>query len=223
VCRWNTIVAAVLLAVAAGSLTVACQPSPPVASAGAVRPAQVEGGVVIHVASNGWHSGIMVARKDLPPGSIPETADFPDAAYFEFSWGEAEYFPAPRPTLGMAFGATFGANPAVLHLSGLPDHPRRVFPKAEVVELHLSPDGFRSLIGHLDATFARDGAQRAPVAAPGLHSFSRFYRATGQFNLLNTCNTWTARGLRAAGLPVEPAGVVRAEDLMAQLRRIAAG
>ncbi|MDX1423384.1 MAG: hypothetical protein R3322_09610, partial [Kiloniellales bacterium] len=38
----------------------------------------------------------------------------------------------------------------------------------------------------------------------------------------NTCNTWTARGLQAAGWPVRAAGVVTAEELMTQVRPLAA-
>ncbi len=212
-----------LLALAAVPLTAACQPSPVVAPAGEVKVAPEAGGIAIHVTSNGWHTGIAVARASLPSGAVPEAADFPVAPYLEFGWGDAEYYPAPRPTLGMALGAAFGANPAIVHMIGLPAHPRQVFPKSEVVELRLSPDGFQSLVHYLDATFARDGAARIPASAPGLYSFSLFYPATGKFNLFNTCNTWAARGLAAAGVPVDASGVVRAEDLMAQLRKIAAG
>ena len=221
-----------LLALAAIPLTAACQPSSPVVSSGAERlvpdaAADHEGSeagrVAIHVTSNGWHTGIVVARASLPPGAIPEAADFPLAPYLEFGWGDAEYYPAPRPTLGMALGAALGPNPAFVHMVGLPAHPREVYPKSEVVELGLSPDGFQRLIRYLDATFARDGAERIPASAQGLYSFSFFYAATGKFHLFNTCNTWAARGLAAAGLPVEASGVVRAEDLMAQLRKIAAG
>ena len=33
---------------------------------------------IVHVTSNGWHSGIVIARADLPESAIPETADFPE-------------------------------------------------------------------------------------------------------------------------------------------------
>jgi uncharacterized protein (TIGR02117 family) len=220
--RWIAFIVGCLPVAAAILLTVACQPSPAVVSASAERPAPVAGGGAVYVTSNGWHTGIVVARTSLHPGSIPEAADFPDAPYLEFGWGDADYYPAPRPTLGMALGATLGANPAIVHMAGLPAHPGQVHRKAEVVELALSPDGIHRLVSYLDATFARAGARRIPASAPGLYSFSRFYPAIGEFNLLNTCNTWTARGLAAAGLPVEASGVVSAEDLMTQLRKIAA-
>ena len=49
----------------------------------------------------GWHTGIVIARRDLPDGVVPEAADFPDAAYFEFGWGHAKYYPLRHKTIGM--------------------------------------------------------------------------------------------------------------------------
>lgn len=175
-------------------------------------------GVRVYVTSNGWHSGIAVARADLPDGVLPEADDFPQAAFLEFGWGDAEYYPARDPGLGAALGAAFGSSAAVVHLAGLPAHPRQVFPASETLDLILPKTGFAALTAYLHATFVRQDGNRASPVSPGLYAFSRFYPATGQFSMVNTCNTWTAAALSAAGLPVEPDGVVRAEALMAQLR-----
>ena len=171
---------------------------------------------VIVVTSTGWHTGIAVARADLPATAIPETADFPDAAYVEFGWGDAAYYPAAEPSLALTLKAAF-PGPAVVHLAGLPDHPARTFPTIEWRAVTLTDDGLRGLIAYLDASFDRQGARRLPASAPGLYSFSRFYPATGRFHAFNTCNTWTAGGLAAAGLAVDPTGVQRAADVMRQL------
>ncbi len=178
-------------------------------------PGSNQAGYSIYVASNGWHTSIVLARSDLPAGAIPEADDFPGATYLEFSWGDARYFPAPEKGLGLTMRALLTPTPAVLHLAGLPAHPKNVFPTAEVVELKLTAEGFSTLVAYLDQTFARDNAE---PSTQGLYRFSRFYPATGSFHLFNTCNTWTARGLADAGLPVTVTGTLQAEDLMAQLR-----
>lgn len=170
------------------------------------------------VTTNGWHSGIVLARADLPPEILPERADFPDAAFIEFGWGDAEYYPAPRPSLGMAFAAAF-PGPALMHVSGLPSHPAQVFPTVAVLTLPLRPEQMQPLVAAIAASFARAGAARAqPTASPGLYAFSRFYPATGRFHAFNTCNTWTARILASAGLAISPDGVQSADDLLARLR-----
>jgi uncharacterized protein (TIGR02117 family) len=175
---------------------------------------------LIFVTSNGWHSGIVVARADLPPSAIPEIADFPDAVAFEFGWGDAAYYPARQPTLGLALSAAL-PGPAVLHLSGLPGAPADVFPSATVLALGLTDAGFARLIAFLGSSVERAGGPRAVATAPGLYPFSRFYPATGRFHAFNTCNTWTARGLAAAGVAIEPEGVQTADELIARLRPLA--
>jgi hypothetical protein len=85
----------------------------------------------------------------------------------------------------------------------------------------VTEDGFRQLIAYLDASFDRGGVARSKPSAPGHHAFSSFYPAIGTFHLLNTCNTWTARGLKAAGIGVSASGVLHAEGLMNQLRGLA--
>jgi uncharacterized protein (TIGR02117 family) len=206
-----------ILAALTLALAVACQPP---RQAAAPLPAAETGpdAVTIHVVSNGWHTGIVIPRRALPTGAIPEAQDFPEAPYLEFGWGDADYYPAPQPGIGVALRAALLPSPAVVHLVGLPGPPRQVFPKAETVDVVLAPDGFRRLVDYLESSFDRRGAPRAEAGAPGLYSFSRFYPATGEFHLFNTCNPRTAAALKAAGWPVTVAGTIRAEDLMAQLR-----
>jgi uncharacterized protein (TIGR02117 family) len=174
----------------------------------------------IYVTSNGWHSGIVIARADLPAGFIPETADFPAATHFEFGWGNRDYYTTPRKTIGLTLGAALpGA--AVVHLAGL-SGPPRTYPGHEAVALRVSAEGVRRLVAYLHQAFARGGAPRLRAMAPGLAPMSGFYPATGTFHLFNTCNTWTAAGLAAAGIAIRVGGVQQAEELMSQVRARAA-
>ncbi len=170
----------------------------------------------IYIVSNGWHTAIVIARPDISEGMVPEIRDFPEAEFFEFSWGDAQYFPAPEKGLGMIMNALFTPTPAVMHLAGLPAHPRTTFPTAETVSLEVSPEGFDALVSFLDQAFERDAGAEGK---PGLYPFSRFYPAKGRFHMFNTCNTWTARGLAAAGIAVTVTGTLQAEELMKQLRQ----
>ena len=175
----------------------------------------------IRVTSNHWHSEVVLPAELLPEGAIPETTDFPQAHSYAFGWGDADYYQTPDPGIGITLRAAFTPTPAVMHLVGLPAAPEDIFAGAEVLKLEITDAGLESLIAFLNASFARTGSARAEVAGPGLYSFSRFYAATGEFHLFNTCNSWTARALAVAGLPVKTGGMQRAEDLLAQLRPLA--
>lgn len=223
--------AARLLGVSVVLLAAACRFDPVLSTpSGAAAASAADGGqsdpgetrVAVYVTSNGWHSAIVVPRAALPPGAIPEAADFSDAPFLSLGWGDAEYFPAREPTTGMALRAALQPTPAVLHLAGLSSPPGDVFPADEVVELKATAQEFEALVAYLDATFDRGGADRVQAREPGLYRFSLFYPAKGEFHLFNTCNTWTARGLKAGGWPIRVSGTVTAEELMVQVRPLAA-
>ncbi len=170
----------------------------------------------VFVSSNGWHTDITVARADIPDGRIPESADFGEARYLQFGWGDAEFYTTPDAGLGATLRAAL-PGPAVVHLAGLAVRPSEMFSGVEEIALTLSEPDFARLVDYLHESFERDGERRANSTAPGLYGFSRFYKATGEFHLFNTCNTWTARGLAAAGLDVSASRAQCAEDVMGQL------
>jgi uncharacterized protein (TIGR02117 family) len=174
----------------------------------------------IFVASNGWHSTIFVSRSALTAADLPEIADFPDAVYIGFGWGDAEYFPRRDPGVLTLLSAALLPTPSVIHVTGLRINPRNAYPHDEVVSLKVSREDLRNLRQFLSGSFDRGGLSRGRVVAPGLNPQSLFYNAKGEFHLFNTCNSWTARGLSASGVAIEPQGLVRAEDIMAELRAL---
>jgi uncharacterized protein (TIGR02117 family) len=192
----------------------ACTAAPPLPPA--------DSGPRIHtlrVVSNGWHTAIVVPRSEfVATGLLPESAHYPGAAFLEFGWGDRVYYPAQEKTLGMTLGAALTATPAVLHMAGLARAPGPRDADSEVVRVALTEGGFRHLVRAIADEFKRPEGGRAEPTSPGLYPDSHFYDARGTFHLLNTCNTWTARMLRAGGVKLSPSGVITADELMARLR-----
>ncbi len=184
------------------------------------QPASGEGEAAhgIYVYSNGWHTSIVLPRRTLPPGLIPEVEDFPNAAFLEFGWGDRIYYPAPDPSFDMALAAAITSSPAVMHVAGLPRPPQDHYGDIEVLALHLSTAALVRLATEIDASFDRPEGGRAEHLAQGLYPDSWFYPAHGAFHLFNTCNTWAARMVAATGVEVSLSGVARADDLMDRLR-----
>jgi uncharacterized protein (TIGR02117 family) len=192
------------------------------ACAAAVPLAPADSGPRAHavsVVSNGWHTAIVIERGDLiSMGLLPEAEDFPNAAFLEFGWGDRVYYPAREKTFGMTLDAALTVTPAVMHMAGLARPPERTYADAEVVPVALSQSGFRRLASTIADYFERPEGRRAAPVSRGLYPNSNFYNARGAFHLFNTCNTWTARMLRAGGVDLSPSGVVSADELMARLR-----
>ena len=173
----------------------------------------------IQVTSNGWHTAIVVpAPAVVATGLLPEAADFPDAAFLEFGWGDRTYYPAKEKTLGMTLSAALFPTPAVMHMAGHAAAPAGGSSGQEVVPVALTEAGFRSLVEAIAETFERPSGGRTEAVSPGLYPDSLFYHARGEFHLFNTCNTWTARMLRAGGVALSPSGIVTADGLTARLR-----
>ena len=173
----------------------------------------------VQVVSNGWHTSIVAQRRELAgTGLLPEAADFPRASFLEFGWGDRVYYPAKEKTLGMALGAALTATPAVMHMVGLARGPARTYAGVEIVSVALTESAFRNLVRSIAGEFKRADGGRAPPVSRGLYANSFFYDALGAFHLFNTCNTWTARMLRAGGVDIRPSGIVSADELMTRLR-----
>ncbi len=218
--RWRRYCRCIPTALLLGILA-ACTVEPPPSPRAQPAPSSSTGtAFTIAVTSNGWHSGVVLARADLPLHRIPEAGDYPAARFLEFGWGDAEYYPAKETTIGMALRAGLMPTPAVVHMAGLAVPPARRYPNAEVISLAVDAAGLGRLIDFIDASFDRGGRARAVSTGPGLYADSLFYPAVGRFHLFNTCNTWTARALAAAGFGVDEAGTIRAEDLMVQVRAL---
>lgn len=174
---------------------------------------------LIHVASNGWHTAIVVPAAALvATGAIPEAEDFSGAAFLEFGWGDRVYYPARKKTLGMTLAAALVETPAVMHVAAHQGPPKDDGTGYEMISVGLTEEGFRRLAEALAAEFERPSGGRAEPISRGLYSHSYFYRARGNFHLFNTCNTWTARMLRVSGVALSPSGIVTADKLMTRLR-----
>ena len=174
----------------------------------------------IWVVGHGWHVGIAVARADVNRSLWPERDDLGPLAFLEVGWGDGEYYPAARGTVGLALRAAFRSTASVLHVAAFDAHPTRYFATADVVEIPLSREGLEDLCRFIAGYYARDGAGRAVAIGPGLYGPSRFYRARGQYRVFDNSNHWAARALRSAGVPIDPDAALTADQVLSAVRAL---
>ncbi len=173
----------------------------------------------IWLVSHGWHAGIVFARTDIPDGIWPAPVGFSDAQYLEVGWGDSDYYRTPDAHEGIILKAALLPTDSVLHIVGFNGAVADYFPYSEIIRMELSSTGFERLIRMIAASFSRDEDGRIQPLGRGLYGNSRFYLSRERYHLFNTCNVWTARVLRAAGIPIVPARAIRVESLMSQARR----
>lgn len=174
------------------------------------------GSLSVYVISNGWHTGLVLPRGQVSSEIWPEQGELAPARFLEVGWGDRDAYLADRITVRLALGAAFGSASAALQVAGLATPPTERGGEIEVAELRLTPREFDDLSRFISKTYARDGAGNTIRLARGYTANSAFYLATGRFHLFNTCNTWTAKALRAAGCPIVSALILTAPQLMDQ-------
>jgi uncharacterized protein (TIGR02117 family) len=166
--------------------------------------------------NHGWHTGIVVRRRDVPSDLWPQLRDFPGEEFIEVGWGERDFYMAPAATSGMALRAALLPSASVLHVTAFDGPVERYFAPSEVVEINLSHRGLEKLAAFIGDAYATDEAGAAIRLGPGLYPRSQFYLSRERYYALKTCNTWTARALRAAGCPVTPFWALTAGNVIYQ-------
>ena len=176
--------------------------------------------VPIAVVERGWHTDLCIAPPDAAGPLAALAADFPGVRFLCFGFGDRRYLlSAHRDAAGMLLALLPG--PAALLMTALAAPPEAAFGAGNVVRLRLTPAGAAGLHAFLWRSLQTTQAGAPIRLGDGPYPGSVFYAASATYGVLANCNTWTADGLRAAGLPVGGA-VLLAGQVMARARRIAA-
>lgn len=169
------------------------------------QPAQ---GITIYIQSNGVHTWIVMpkvnAEMDWRPYARPEhlrDSRWGNADHIAVGYGNREFY-LNTPTWGdlsfrRAAAAFFGGGPTLLHVEHI-DHPERDPAERPI---RITPEQYRRLAGFIQARFRLDpGGRPIPVLGRGYGPGDMFYEANGGYSLILTCNEWTGRALRTAGV-----------------------
>ncbi|MDA8251928.1 MAG: DUF2459 domain-containing protein [Rhodospirillales bacterium] len=175
----------------------------------------------IAVADRGWHTDLCVAAP--AEGSdplVPLAEGFPGARFLCFGFGERQYLLSPGPGLLETLSALLPSRAALL-MTALRAPPAAAFGADSVVVLRVTEAGETALRGFLRGSVQNDAAGAPIRLRDGPYLGSVFFAATGTYDAFTTCNTWTADGLRTAGVKIG-GPVIFAGQVMSQLRQIAA-
>ena len=165
-------------------------------------------GITVFVRSNGVHTWIVMPKvhplMDWRPYAPAEHLRDPrwgNGDHVAIGYGNREFY-LNTPTWGdlsprTAALALFGRGPTLLHVEH--DHE----PRADEWQrpIRVTPEEYRRLTDYIRARFQLDEQGRPiPVIGRGYNVNDMFYEANGGYSLILTCNEWTGRALRAAGV-----------------------
>ncbi|HET9429310.1 MAG TPA: TIGR02117 family protein [Allosphingosinicella sp.] len=169
---------------------------------------EAQAGVTIYIRTNGVHTWIMMPKvnpeMDWRPFAPPEHLGDPRYGYGDhvaIGYGNREFY-LNTPTwadltLRNAFGALVGGGRTLLHV----EHDHQPQPNAWQRPITLAPAEYRRLTEFIKRRFRLDAQGRpVPLLGRGYNDWDMFYEAQGGYSFVLTCNEWTGRALRAAGI-----------------------
>ncbi|HYI42411.1 MAG TPA: TIGR02117 family protein, partial [Sphingomicrobium sp.] len=163
-----------------------------------------EDGVTVYLANNGLHADLVmpVRAQGLDWSPLLPKSDFaapdPQAKWIAFGTGEEQvYLETPRwiDIKPRTIWSALTGGKRVMHVEWIsnPGYMDRA--------VRLRPEEYRRLWAAIRADFELDANSRARhIDHPGYGHSDAFYRATGKFHALKTCNTWAAGRFRVAGI-----------------------
>ena len=178
--------------------------------------------VTVYIVNHGWHTGIVVPRNQLGEQLAFIPQQLGEYAFYEFGWGEKDFYQAPENTIPLALQAIFWIDDSTMHVAAVPKTPDQYFPASESVALVVSTDGLQNLTAAIAASFAKDTSGKPLPTRSGLYGErSGFFDGVGRYHFFNTCNTWTARMLDIAGVPTTTVLTLSSGSVMRQSKRAA--
>lgn len=183
-------------------------------------------GVTVHILNNGFHTDIAVPRAALEAGGGPlgEASRSVGAGdWILIGWGDAKFFVDTSPMESRipdglrAF--LWPGNASVVMLDPEAGDPASRFAPESRRTLVLSPAAFAGLRGRVQESLSlAEGRPRLSTARDG--DGARFFASREHFWIGYLCNSWTARVLNAAGLPIRPLRSVTAAEVIAAVDRV---
>jgi uncharacterized protein (TIGR02117 family) len=176
--------------------------------------------VELHLYSNGYHSDI-AAPASLFPENHPLRRLYPDAESLLIGWGDEAFYKSNGTDLWLGLDALIPPSPSVMHVAwNAPEASAYLGPNDDLA-VGISSEGAARFVRFVDRALVLDGAGDAIRVSDGkVVGQSTFLRTRGSFHLLNVCNQWMGRALRAAGVDVNARAAWLAGPLIRQARII---
>ncbi|MFW6095739.1 MAG: DUF2459 domain-containing protein [Bacteroidota bacterium] len=176
--------------------------------------------ITIHVSKRSWHTNII-----LPVASVdsllPELRDdFSDSEYFEISWGDEKYFMADEGTIGLALRAALFPTSSVVRVFGMERSGLEHGSDENFVSLNVTQNGLENMVKYIEESFEREDNGEFIRLTDNENGRMHFYLSSLSYWGHRTCNVWTARALKKAGVPVIPFYAIRASNLMKQVSKV---
>lgn len=153
----------------------------------------------IYLSSNGVHLSIIIPKENLNSKVVNGLQHQYQSSYYMFGWGNEDFY-LNTPTWNdfkfkYAFGALFLDTPTAIHVTTFNyKQPKWITIKCNQKELD-------NLNNYIFNSFKLNSDGERQIIPQNLYSSSdSFYKATGSYSVVKTCNTWVNDAFKQSGL-----------------------
>lgn len=176
--------------------------------------------IEVTIISHGWHTGF-VLPSDTITRQIPQLKDrFGNAPFIEFGWGDKDFYQAKEITLGLTLRAILWPTESAVHAVAVPEAVEIYFSNSDYKKVCLQDRHYAKLISFIENSFYKDSNGDIVPLNRGIYGDSQFYKGEGDYFFMNTCNTWTAKGLNSANMDISTTFNVTADSIMNYLSEV---
>jgi len=173
----------------------------------------------VYVVSHGWHTGFVISSGEIQLRFPKLKERFKSTPYLEIGWGDKGFYQAKEITTGLTFRALFWPTETVIHAVAVPENVNAYFPNSQIEMLCLNDEDYLSLIDFVSNSFYSNREGDIVALEKGIYGNSQFYKGVGNFHLLQTCNNWTAKGLKSTGMEISPTFKLTANNIMDYIQK----
>jgi hypothetical protein len=178
-------------------------------------------GDTVTLLDHGWHTDIGIPAEELSGQLAVFREIFPGARSLVFSYGKRTFLMAPANNWSeYVLGPLPG--PAAIMVTGLSVPSEQAYGADPSLVFHLPRGGAAHLSNFIWRDIVHDQPGKPRLIDRGPFDGSLFYAAVNGYALNHTCNAWSASALAAAGLEIDPAGVIFARQTMTRARSASA-
>jgi uncharacterized protein (TIGR02117 family) len=157
----------------------------------------------IYVAEYLYHTGLILPTVSAVHDWRKEFFCLNTSEYAEFGWGDSTFYMGGHVTVPMAMNALFASKASVIGIIGLNAPPFFTEP-ASVRRIMLNTRQYAALVASLQTSVLYNNGSTIFLQQGFWGARSGFYaanmRSVGQYSVLNNCNVWSAKHLRAIGI-----------------------
>lgn len=173
----------------------------------------------VYLVRLGWHSSLVFKVADIDETKWPEIKRWNHYRYVHVGWGDEAFYQSSDDLALLAVRAVLIPTQSVIRIAGFYSPPEKYFGEhRSMVHLLLTPDEYSLLIHEISSCFLRDEKNQLISSVDYGHP-EQFFLSCETYHFFRTCNTWMAKRLRVAGLPMRKRLILTSGQLLREAAR----